>query len=146
MPTGNPDEAGPPDGANDAQDAARARNVLGGPLAACSYSPVTGYFRDGCCNTDDGDVGNHTVCARVTDDFLAFSRENGNDLSTPAPQYRFAGLSPGDRWCLCARRWLDALQAGKAPPVVLEATHEAALRVIPLEALLANAWPKAKAR
>ncbi|MGE0310211.1 MAG: DUF2237 family protein [Lautropia sp.] len=146
MPTRNPGDAGAPDSANEPHDLARARNVLGGPLAACSYSPVTGYFRDGCCNTDDSDIGNHTVCARVTEAFLAFSREQGNDLSTPAPQYRFAGLSPGDRWCLCARRWLDALDAGMAPPVVLEATHEAALRVIPLDVLLANAWPKAGVR
>lgn len=151
MATGNARDAGAPDGtagraAGKREEASAQKNVLGGPLTACSFSPLTGYFRDGCCNTDDSDIANHTVCARMTDEFLAFSRERGNDLSTPAPQYRFAGLAQGDRWCLCARRWLEAFEAGKAPPVVLEATHQAALRVIPLDALLANAWPQAKAR
>jgi uncharacterized protein len=115
-------------------------NVLGGPLLACSYDPLTGFFRDGCCETGDDDLGSHTVCARVTDEFLEFSRERGNDLSTPRPEYRFRGLKPGDRWCLCAARWLEAHEAGVAPPVVLEATHEAALRLVPLRVLLANAW------
>lgn len=121
-----------------------ARNVVGGLLQACSFDPVTGYFRDGCCNTDSTDRGNHTVCARMTAPFLAFSRERGNDLSTPVPQYRFPGLKPGDRWCLCAMRWREAWEAGFAPPVVLEATHENALKIVPLDALLGHAWPKAR--
>ncbi|MCA3178626.1 MAG: DUF2237 domain-containing protein [Burkholderiaceae bacterium] len=116
------------------------RNVLGGPLQACSYDPLTGFFRDGCCNTGPGDVGSHTVCARVTDAFLEFSLRRGNDLSTPRPEFRFKGLRAGDRWCLCAARWLEAYEAGVAPPVVLEATHEAALRTVPMKALLAHAW------
>ena len=117
-----------------------AKNVLGGQLLACSYDPVTGYFRDGCCNTDSTDRGNHTVCVRVNDEFLAFSRKRGNDLSSPMPEYRFAGLKAGDRWCLCAARWQEAFELGVAPPVVLEATHERALRVVPLETLMAHAW------
>ncbi|MGE0800933.1 MAG: DUF2237 family protein [Lautropia sp.] len=117
-----------------------AKNVLGGPLLACSYAPVTGYFRDGCCNTDPTDRGNHTVCARVTDAFLEFSKAKGNDLSSPMPEYRFPGLKAGDRWCLCAARWREAHERGVAPPVVLEATHERALAVVPLELLKANAW------
>ena len=117
-----------------------AKNVLGGQLLACSYDPVTGYFRDGCCNTDSTDRGNHTICVRVTGQFLDFSRAQGNDLATPMPEYRFAGLKPGDRWCICASRWYEALEAGMAPPVVLEATHERALRVVPLEVLMEYAW------
>lgn len=117
-----------------------AKNVLGGQLLACSYDPVTGYFRDGCCNTDSTDRGNHTICVRVTASFLRFSREHGNDLSSPMPEYRFAGLRPGDRWCVCAPRWQEALELGLAPPVVLEATHERALRVVPLEILMEYAW------
>ena len=116
------------------------RNVLGGPLLACSFDPLTGFFRDGCCNTGTGDVGSHTVCARVTEAFLEFSIQRGNDLVTPRPEYRFAGLRPGDRWCVCAARWLEAYDAGVAPPVVLEATHESALRIVPMKALLAHAW------
>ncbi len=116
------------------------RNVLGGPLLACSYDPLTGFFRDGCCATGPQDLGSHTVCTRVTDEFLSFSRARGNDLVTPRPEYRFRGLKAGDRWCLCAARWLEAFEAGVAPPVVLEATHEQALRVVPLKALLAHAW------
>lgn len=115
------------------------RNVLGGPLRACSYDPVTGYFRDGCCRTREDDTGLHVVCVRVTADFLAFSMHQGNDLSTPRPEWRFPGLQPGDRWCLCAERWLEAWRAGVAPPVALDATHEAALQVIPLEVLQAHA-------
>jgi hypothetical protein len=117
-----------------------ARNVLGGPLAACSYAPLTGFFRDGCCNTDVQDRGNHTVCSRVTARFLAFSKASGNDLSTPRPEYRFAGLKPGDRWCVCAARWLEAAEVGCAPPVVLEATHERALGIITLGLLERHAW------
>ncbi len=102
------------------------RNVLGGALAACSFDPLTGFFRDGCCRTRGDDLGQHVVCTRVTEAFLAYSKAQGNDLSTPAPEYRFKGLKPGQRWCLCAQRWLQAWQAGVAPPVVLEATHERA--------------------
>lgn len=115
------------------------RNVLGGPLRACSYDPVTGYFRDGCCRTREDDTGLHVVCARMTAEFLAFSKGRGNDLITPRPEWRFAGLKPGDRWCLCAIRWLEAWEAGVAPPVALESTHEAALQVVPLEALQTHA-------
>lgn len=103
------------------------RNVLGGLLEACGFEPVTGFFRDGCCNTSPADVGSHTVCAVMTDDFLAFSKARGNDLSTAMPQYGFPGLKPGDRWCLCAPRWQEAFEAGMAPRVVLGATQEGAL-------------------
>jgi len=119
-----------------------ARNVLGGPLEPCGLDPVTGFYRNGCCETGAEDVGLHTVCAVMTAEFLAFSRSVGNDLSTPVPAYRFAGLRPGDRWCLCAPRWLEAARAGRAPPVVLEATHQAALRIVPLELLQRHAWPR----
>lgn len=114
-------------------------NVLGGPLLACSYAPLTGFFRTGCCEASDGDTGMHLVCAKVTADFLAFSKARGNDLSTPRPEFRFAGLKPGDRWCLCAYRWLEACEAGFAPPVVLEATHLRTLDVIRLDLLRRNA-------
>jgi uncharacterized protein (DUF2237 family) len=116
-----------------------ARNVLGGALLPCSVAPLTGFFRDGCCNTGPADHGLHVVCAEVTADFLAVSRAAGNDLSTPRPEFGFAGLEPGDRWCLCAARWEEARLAGKAPPVLLEATHEAALAVTTLAALKAHA-------
>lgn len=116
------------------------RNVLGGPLLACSFDPLTGFFRDGCCQTGPEDLGSHTVCARVTDAFLEFSLSRGNDLTTPRPEYRFKGLTAGDRWCLCAARWKEAFEAGVAPPVVLEATHESALRILTLQSLLAHAW------
>ena len=112
-----------------------ARNVLGTELVACSYDPLTGYFRDGCCHTDMHDLGSHVVCAIVTDEFLEFSRSRGNDLSTPRPEYRFAGLEDGDRWCLCALRWKEALAAGVAPAVVLECTHARALEFVTLEQL-----------
>lgn len=115
-----------------------ALNVLGGVLRACSYDPLTGFLRDGCCNTRADDSGSHVICAKVTAAFLAFSRERGNDLSTPRPQWRFAGLRPGDRWCLCALRWKEALEAGVAPPVVLECTHERALDFVTLDELKAN--------
>lgn len=110
-------------------------NVLGGELQACSYSPLTGYFRDGCCHSDGRDAGRHVVCARMTDDFLRYSFSLGNDLITPRPEYRFYGLKPGDSWCLCANRWLEAALAGHAPPVVLESTHVSALQVIDLATL-----------
>ena len=116
-----------------------ARNVLGEPLQACSERPLTGFFRDGCCNTSPEDMGVHTVCAVMTAEFLEFSKARGNDLSTPVPQFQFPGLKPGDRWCLCAARWEEARLAGLAPPVLLEATHEAALAVVDLSHLKAHA-------
>ncbi|MGH3317481.1 MAG: DUF2237 family protein [Nocardioidaceae bacterium] len=116
-----------------------ARNVLGGPLDACGDDPVTGFYRDGCCNTGPEDLGSHTVCAVVSTQFLAHQREVGNDLSTPAPEYGFAGLQPGDRWCVCAARWQQAYDDGAPAPVVLSATHERALEVISLEALQEHA-------
>jgi uncharacterized protein (DUF2237 family) len=109
-----------------------ARNVLGEPLGSCSMDPVTGFFRNGCCETGPEDVGMHTVCAVMTAEFLEFSLQVGNDLSTPRPEFGFPGLRPGDRWCLCAPRWKEALDAGVAPPVVLEATHEEVLAITPL--------------
>lgn len=117
-----------------------ALNVLGEPLQACSFDPVTGFYRDGCCHTGPDDVGTHVVCARVTADFLAFSQAVGNDLSTPRPEWRFPGLKPGDRWCLCVRRWKEALTAGVAPPVILEATHASTLEFVDLETLQRHAW------
>lgn len=114
---------------------AKAKNVLGGDLVICGQRPMTGYFRDGCCNTDETDVGSHTVCTRVTAEFLEFSKSRGNDLSTPMPQHGFPGLKPGDTWCLCASRWKEALDAGAAPHVVLGATHERALEHVSLDAL-----------
>lgn len=114
-------------------------NVLGEPLDDCSRDPVTGFFRDGCCNTADEDHGSHTVCALMTAEFLEFSRSRGNDLSTARPEFGFPGLQAGDRWCLCAARWREAYQAGCAPRVVLEATHEAALQYVTLDALRAHA-------
>lgn len=101
--------------------------------------PVTGYFRNGCCDTTADDAGMHTICARMTAEFLAFSRARGNDLSTPRPEYAFPGLRPGDYWCLCLGRWMEALQAGMAPPVKLEATHASVLEFVDIEVLRANA-------
>lgn len=112
-----------------------ALNVLRQPLQLCSLEPKTGFLRDGACNTGPRDVGRHLLCARVTREFLAFSRVQGNDLITPVPAYDFPGLKPGDRWCLCVDRWLEALEAGVAPPVVLAATHEAVLQTVDLEVL-----------
>jgi uncharacterized protein (DUF2237 family) len=112
-----------------------ARNVLGEQLQSCSESPVTGFFRDGCCYTGPDDIGLHTVCAVVTAEFLAFSQARGNDLSTPMPDMGFPGLKPGDRWCLCAARWKEAFEAGMAPRVHLTATHEATLEIVALEDL-----------
>ena len=116
-----------------------AINVLGGPLAPCSTDPLTGFFRDGHCNTCAEDAGSHTVCAVMTAEFLALSKYLGNDLSTPRPEYRFAGLKPGDRWCLCAARFLQAAEEGCAPQVDLTATHRRALEIVPLEVLQGNA-------
>lgn len=110
-------------------------NVLGGALRACSYAPLTGFFRTGCCENSPDDPGLHLVCVRVSAEFLAFSKRRGNDLSTPRPEYRFAGLKPGDRWCLCAARWVEAERAGMAPTVVLAATHGAVLETISLDVL-----------
>jgi len=110
-------------------------NVLGGALQACSNNPVTGFYRDGCCNTGPEDIASHTVCAVMTAEFLLFSRARGNDLSTPMPDYGFPGLIPGDRWCLCAPRWQEAFKAGAAPQVVLAATEESALDYCRLEDL-----------
>ena len=115
------------------------RNVLGGPLAPCSHSPTTGFYRYGCCRTGPADVGRHVVCAVMTERFLNFTRGQGNDLQTPLPEYQFPGLNPGDRWCVCALRWLEALKAHAAPPVVLAATHMRALDVLSLEALITMA-------
>ncbi len=112
-----------------------SRNVLGEPLTPCSDAPRTGFFRNGCCDTAPEDRGLHTVCVQVTAEFLQFSTMRGNDLSTPAPEHGFPGLRPGDRWCLCAARWLEAYENDKAPLVVLGATHEATLEVVPLDAL-----------
>jgi hypothetical protein len=116
--------------------APRGINVLGGPLRTCSAAPLTGFFRDGCCRTDDTDAGVHSVCVETTREFLEFSRRAGNDLSTPRPEYGFAGLKPGDQWCLCAARWVEAFQAGAAPRVVLAATHAKTLEFVPLETLM----------
>jgi uncharacterized protein len=115
------------------------RNVLGGTLIPCSVSPRTGFYRDGCCNTGPEDVGLHVVFAQVTAAFLAFARARGNDLVTPAPEFGFPGLKPGDRWCVCAGTWREAFEAGVAPPVVLAATHEETLAMIPLDALKQHA-------
>jgi uncharacterized protein (DUF2237 family) len=116
-----------------------ARNVLGDDLEPCSFDPVTGYFRDGCCDTGSGDVGVHTVCAVMTEEFLGFSLASGNDLTTPRPEFGFAGLKPGDQWCLCAPRWQEAYEAGMAPQVVLAATHELTLEWCDRAALIEHA-------
>ncbi len=120
-------------------------NVFGTELDPCSHDPLTGFYRDGCCDTGPEDAGVHTVCVIATEEFLAFSRERGNDLSTPRPEFRFPGVQPGDRWCLCASRWKEAWEAGKAPQVVLTATHEASLRFVPLEVLVKFAWREERA-
>jgi uncharacterized protein (DUF2237 family) len=120
-------------------DTQGALNVLGSELVPCSYDPLTGWLRDGCCSTDAQDAGSHLICARVTVGFLNYQMERGNDLITPRPQFRFPGLKPGDRWCVCALRWREAYVAGCAPPVVLESTHARALEVVPL------AWLQEKA-
>lgn len=109
-----------------------ARNVLGTSLQTCSLDPLTGFTRNGCCETGPEDLGSHTVCTQVTEEFLAFSKMQGNDLSTPRPEYDFTRLKPGDRWCLCASRWMEAAEAGVAPPVILEATHEKSLEIVSL--------------
>ncbi len=118
---------------------APSRNVFGEPLQSCSTAPVTGFFRNGCCDTSVQDVGSHTVCIVATDAFLVFSKSRGNDLSTPMPDYDFPGLKAGDRWCLCAPRWQEAFEAGQAPRVVLRATHQGALQFCSLDDLKRHA-------
>jgi uncharacterized protein (DUF2237 family) len=112
-----------------------SKNVLGGQLTPCSLNPLTGFFRDGCCNTSYEDQGMHTVCVVATEEFLEYSKERGNDLSSPRPEFNFPGVKPGDRWCLCAARWLEAYKAGKAPKVILEGTHEETVAIIPITLL-----------
>ncbi|MEI7766512.1 MAG: DUF2237 domain-containing protein [Phycisphaerae bacterium] len=120
---------------------AQARNVLGQPMIPCSTQPLTGFYRDGCCNTGRDDQGLHLVCTVMSAAFLEFSRQHGNDLSTPVPEYGFPGLKPGDRWCLCVGRWKEAFDAGQAPAVILEATHISTLEFTDLEDLKAHAVP-----
>lgn len=118
-------------------------NIFGQPVITCSNEPLTGYFREGCCNTDETDLGSHTICILATEEFLSFSFKVGNDLSTPIPEYNFKGVKPGDRWCLCAERFLEAHQNDAAPKVVLEATNESALQIVPMEILLQYAYKSA---
>ena len=120
-------------------------NVLGTPLVSCSHAPLTGWYRDGCCNTDDRDRGSHTVCCQVTSEFLEFLSLRGNDLVTPAPEFGFPGLKAGDQWCVCAGSWREAYAHGKACPVFLESTHARALQIVPLEELMAHAVGGAEA-
>lgn len=117
-----------------------AKNVFGEPLVPCSFNPLTGYFRDGCCKTNQDDVGTHVICTVMTPAFLAYSKACGNDLSTPRPEWHFAGLRPGDQWCLCANRWMQAWHAGVAPKVVLESTNQTALQIVSLEELRKYAY------
>ncbi|RMF03107.1 MAG: DUF2237 domain-containing protein [Chloroflexi bacterium] len=121
----------------------RVKNVLGGELQDCSHAPLTGFYRDGCCNTGAEDVGMHLVCVQVTQEFLLYSRAVGNDLMTPNPEYNFRGLKPGDQWCVCVLRWQEALDAGVAPPVNLEATHISALEFVSLDDLKRHALHQA---
>lgn len=121
-----------------------AKNVFGEDLIPCSIAPMTGFYRNGCCDTGPEDSGTHTVCAEMTEEFLLFSKNRGNDLTTPRPEYLFPGLKPGDKWCLCALRWLEAYRANCAPPVFLEATHEASLSLVPMEVLISKALKSSK--
>lgn len=121
-----------------------AKNVFGEDLVACNTAPVTGFYRNGCCETGPEDSGTHTVCAEMTEEFLIFSKSRGNDLVTPRPEFLFPGLNPGDKWCLCALRWMEAYNANCAPPVFLEATNEASLNIVPLELLIAKALKSSK--
>lgn len=116
-----------------------SKNVFGEPLITCSTEPMTGFYRTGCCETGPEDSGTHTVCAVMTEEFLNFSKSRGNDLITPRPEYLFPGLKPGDKWCLCALRWLEAHRAGYSPQVYLEATNEKTLSIIPLDILIQKA-------
>ncbi len=118
----------------------KPKNILGGELKCCCMKPLTGFYRDGFCKTGADDRGSHTVCVRVTDSFLAFSKSRGNDLTTPRPEFEFPGLKDGDRWCLVAARWREALEAGVAPQVILEACHESALKIVALEDLQKHAF------
>ncbi|MEE2960644.1 MAG: DUF2237 domain-containing protein [Myxococcota bacterium] len=118
------------------------KNILGQPLDTCSHDPITGFYRDGCCRSGEDDRGQHSVCVKVTGKFLQFSSTKGNDLSTPRPEFNFPGLTPGDCWCLCLARWVEAYQADCAPEVILEATHESALQAIPLEIWLSHGVSK----
>ena len=122
-----------------------SRNVLGGVLVPCSIDPLTGFFRNGCCDTDREDIGSHTICTQVTDEFLGFTAACGNDLTNASPELGFPGLKAGDRWCICAARWKEALEAGMASPVVLESTHESALEIVSLEDLLRHSIDASKA-
>ena len=131
----NSDHMTPPTDAFSTNGVHRVINVLGGELQTCCLDPLTGYYRDGNCNTGADDVGTHVVCAEMTEAFLTFTKSRGNDLSTPFPAFNFPGLKPGDKWCLCALRWREAYEAGVAPPVVLESTHQKALEYMPLEVL-----------
>jgi len=115
-------------------------NVLGTPLQACCYEPITGYFRDGYCKTIQEDTGTHVICAVVTKEFLDYTKTKGNDLSTPRPHWSFPGLNPGDKWCLCVSRWLEAEKVGKAPQIILEATHQKALDYVSLDILMKYAY------
>lgn len=117
----------------------KPKNVLGSELQPCCFDPLTGYYRDGYCRTGPGDFGVHVVCAEMTDEFLAFTKSRGNDLSTPQPEYNFPGLVAGDRWCLCAQRWQEAYEAGLAPPVLLRSTHISAIEFVSLAALKEHA-------
>ncbi|MBK6824465.1 MAG: DUF2237 domain-containing protein [Saprospiraceae bacterium] len=112
------------------------KNVFGNPIVTCSISPLTGFYRDGCCTTGEDDLGMHTVCIVASREFLEFSKQKGNDLSTPRPEFSFSGVRPGDRWCLCALRWVEAYEAGMAPPVILESCNKDVLRIIPFDILL----------
>ena len=123
----------------------QAKNVLGEPLQLCCTDPKTGFYRDGFCHTGPDDAGVHVVCAHMTDEFLEFTKARGNDLSTPMPTFGFPGLKAGDRWCLCASRWKEALEAGVAPPIVLEATHEKALTIVSLDQLISHEYNADKA-
>lgn len=120
--------------------ARKTRNVFGEPLEICSNRPLTGFFRDGCCTTDETDGGEHTVCIVATSEFLTYSKQVGNDLSTPRPEFRFDGVRPGDRWCLCALRWVEAYRHNCAPNIVLEATNETILKHVPMEILIQFAY------
>lgn len=115
-------------------------NVFGQPIITCSKAPMTGYFRDGCCKTNEEDIGMHAVCSVMTEDFLNFSKIHGNDLITPRPEFNFSGLKSGDKWCLCASRWKEAFDAGVAPKVILEATHECTLNILQLDDLIKHAY------
>lgn len=122
----------------------KSLNVFGEPLIACSTEPLTGFYRNGCCDTSAEDRGVHTVCVVLTQEFLEFSKAQGNDLSTPMPQYGFSGLKAGERWCLCAGRWQEAFEAGKAPKVILEATHEESLKYASMDDLIGLAFKEEK--